>query len=81
MRRREFIGLLGGMVVACPGFGGAQPAQRQRLIGVMTNLSEDDPERKRSSAMPSGSDCTNWAGVSARQDLAAEVARSRLSLI
>jgi hypothetical protein len=44
MRRREFIALLGGGTARWSRFVGAQPAQRQRLVGVMkTNLSPQDP--------------------------------------
>ena len=44
MRRREFIGLMGGAVVAWPGIAASQPTQPVRRIGVLMGASEGDAE-------------------------------------
>jgi hypothetical protein len=44
MRRREFIALFGGTIVAWPLVGHAQQSERVRRIGVLNSLREDDPE-------------------------------------
>jgi putative tryptophan/tyrosine transport system substrate-binding protein len=43
MKRREFIGLVGGLAVAWPVGVRAQPGDRMRRIGVLWSTSEDDP--------------------------------------
>jgi putative ABC transport system substrate-binding protein len=45
MRRREFIGLFGGALIASPQCAFAQ-ADRLRRVGVLMGLAEDDPETK-----------------------------------
>ena len=45
MRRREFLGIL-GCAAAWPIASKAQPAERTRVVGILTNLGADDPEAK-----------------------------------
>ncbi len=63
MRRREFIGALGG-AAAWPLAARAQPPERMRRIGVLMPLAADDPEAQaRLAAFRRG--FKNWAGPKA----------------
>jgi putative ABC transport system substrate-binding protein len=46
MRRREFLGLLGSALPACPRIAHAQ-SERVRRMGILMNLSAGDPQAKR----------------------------------
>jgi putative tryptophan/tyrosine transport system substrate-binding protein len=62
MRRREFIGLVGGAAVAWPLAAGAQQPERIRRIGVFMNLAADDPQSsKEISAFLDGLREKGWA--------------------
>jgi putative tryptophan/tyrosine transport system substrate-binding protein len=62
MRRREFITLLGGAVVAWPLAAHAQQRERMRRIGVLMDLAADDPEgQNRLAAFLQGLQEVGWA--------------------
>jgi ABC-type uncharacterized transport system substrate-binding protein len=46
MRRREFIALIGAAAIGSPVPVHSQPPDRMPRVGVLTGLSEDDPETK-----------------------------------
>ena len=61
MRRREFLGVIGGVAVAWPFVARAQPSRGARLIGVLMGIGEDDPEaRPRVEALEQGLRERGW---------------------
>jgi putative ABC transport system substrate-binding protein len=61
MRRREFLGVLGGAATAWPVVARGQQAERLRRIGLLTNLSESDSEgRARDEAFIQGLHQLGW---------------------
>jgi putative tryptophan/tyrosine transport system substrate-binding protein len=61
MRRRDFITLLGGGAVAWPFDARAQPEDRVRRVGVLSDLKADDPEWKsRLAAFAQGLQKLGW---------------------
>ena len=61
MRRREFITLLGGAAAAWPLAARAQSGESMRRVGVLTNLTHNDPEgRARDDAFVQGLKELGW---------------------
>ena len=61
MRRREFIRLASGAVIAWPLAARAQQSERIRRIGVLMSLTPDDPDgRARSDAFLQGLQRSGW---------------------
>src|SRR6478609_7951555 len=61
MRRREFITLLGGTAAAWPLAARAQSGESMRRVGVLTNLTHNDPEgRARDDAFVQGLKELGW---------------------
>jgi putative ABC transport system substrate-binding protein len=71
MRRREFITMLGGAALAWPVGARAQQSERMRRIGVLMNLTSDDPEGQgRLAAFLQGLQEADWSvGRNVRIDL------------
>src|SRR5262249_788099 len=70
VKRREFITLLGGAAVAWPLAARAQQPERMRGVGVLMNLTADDPEAsERVTAFAQGLQQLGWtAGHNMRID-------------
>jgi putative ABC transport system substrate-binding protein len=89
MRRREFLGVLGGVAVACPLAARAQQAERVRRIGVIMPAAADDPAHQaRVGAFLQGLALLGWTiGRNARVDIhwagtnAAEIRRHTAELL
>jgi putative ABC transport system substrate-binding protein len=64
MRRREFIGLMGGAAANWPFGAIAQQAEHVKRIGFLLSLTENDPEAKaRVAAFRHGLETVGWAEV------------------
>ena len=61
MKRRDFITLLGGAAAAWPLAARAQQGERVRRVGVLMNLTADDPESSaRVTAFAQGLQQLGW---------------------
>jgi putative ABC transport system substrate-binding protein len=71
MRRREFIGIVGGLAIAWPLGARAQQGDRMRRIGVLWATSEDDPvAQARQAAFLQGLQQLGWVnGQNVRIDV------------
>ena len=82
MRRRDFIGLLGGLATVGPLAARAQQGERMRRVGMLLGLAADDPEAQAfMAAFHQGLQQAGWTvGHNIRIDLrwsAGDVARLR----
>jgi ABC-type uncharacterized transport system substrate-binding protein len=71
MKRREFLGVLGGAVVAWPHAASAQPSGRMRTIGILVASTASEPEHQaRLAAVLQGLEQLGWAeGRNVRIDI------------
>ncbi len=60
MRRREFLGALGGLTAAWPAVARAQQNERVRRIGVLMGVAEDEAGRARVAALRQGLHELGW---------------------
>src|SRR6476469_5723129 len=62
MRRRDFLGVVGGAVAAWPVIARAQQAERIGRVGVLMHTSSDEPESQTNiAAVLQGLQETGWA--------------------
>src|SRR5918994_1010886 len=62
MRRREFLGVLGGAAAIWPLAARAQQSERVRRVGVLVGLAENDPEMKeRPAGFRQGLEKLGWS--------------------
>jgi len=71
IERRKFLATLGGAAVAWPLAARGQPGERMRRVGVLMNLTADDPEgQARLAAFLQGLQEGGWAvGRNVRVDI------------
>lgn len=70
MKRREFIGLIGGAAAAWPLAARAQQVERMRRIAILTDLPENDSSRQRLATFVQGLFDQGWReGRDARIDV------------
>jgi len=82
MRRRDFLGALGGAATVWPLAARSQPGERARHIGVLMTLGPDDPQGEaRFHALRDGLRDLGWTeGRNLRIDYRAERDASRISI-
>ena len=70
MRRREFVGLLGGAAAAWPLAAHSQQRERMRRIGVLIGVADDPEGQARLAAFKQGMQALGWAeGRNLRMDI------------
>jgi putative ABC transport system substrate-binding protein len=59
--RRDFVALLGGALIGCPGSANAQRPGRTRVIGALMGLADDSETSVRSKAFEQGLEKEGWS--------------------